>query len=53
MQTTPKEYRTTKLWRSTLRILRMLSAMTGKPMVKVADDLARKELAKVEKEQAK
>jgi len=50
---TPPKFETMKLWASTRTALRKLFALTGKSMVRIADEIVKKELAKVEKEQAK
>lgn len=44
--TTMKESQTIKIWRSTLRNLRGLYAVTGRPMVEILDELVTKEAKK-------
>lgn len=40
------EYQTIRIWKTTLKALRMLSAMTGKRMVVLLDELVRVALEK-------
>lgn len=48
-----EEFQTTKLWKVTIRKLRMIAALTGSSMVKVADRLANEELQRLDKKEDK
>jgi hypothetical protein len=45
------EYTTTRIWVQTLRMLKLIAAMTGESMVKVMDRLARQELERFKKQE--
>ena len=47
-----KEYSSTRIWTKTIKILRMLHALTGESIVAILHRLAQIELEKVKKEQA-
>ena len=48
MKTTSKDYQTIRIWQSTLQKLRLLYALTGRPMVEILDELVTAALAAVE-----
>ena len=45
------EYVTTKIWKHTLKKLRMLHALTGESMLAILDRVLTQELDRVQKEQ--
>ena len=44
------EYGTTRIWKRTLRKLRLIAALTGKTIVQVLDRLADRELERVQQD---
>jgi hypothetical protein len=44
------EYQTTRIWKRTLRKLRLIAALTGERIVQVLDRLADQELRRVQQE---
>jgi hypothetical protein len=42
-----KETQTIKIWKSTLKDLRVLYAATGRPMIEILDELVKKKLKEV------
>jgi hypothetical protein len=44
---TTKDFQTTKLWKQTIRKLKLLAALTGNSMVEVADRLVDEEIRKL------
>jgi len=47
------EYTTTRIWVQTLRMLKLIAAMTNESMVKVMDRLAKQELERLKKQEGK
>lgn len=45
-------YKTTRIWSSTLQMLRFIHAFTGESMVAILDRLARQELERLQREKA-
>jgi hypothetical protein len=45
------DYKTTRIWAETIKVLRMLHALTGESIVSILDRLAKQELERVLKEQ--
>jgi hypothetical protein len=50
MKTTP-EYQTIRIWTRTLRVLRLVAALTGERMVQVLDRLVTEELRRVQEQE--
>jgi hypothetical protein len=48
---TPPDYQAIRIWRRTLRGLRLIAALTGERMVKVLDRLVAEELQRVQKQE--
>ena len=51
MDITP--YKTTRIWGSTLQVLRFIHALTGESIVSILDRLAKQELERLQQEQTK
>ena len=43
-----KEHQTIKMWKTTLRNLRQIYAVTGGPMIQILDELIAKEVKRIE-----
>ncbi len=43
-----KEHQTIKMWKTTLRNLRLIYAVTGVPMIQILDELITKEVERIE-----
>ena len=43
-----KEHQTIKIWKTTLRNLRQIYAVTGVPMIQILDELITKEVKRIE-----
>jgi hypothetical protein len=44
------DYKTTRLWSSTLQVLRFIHAITGESIVSIIDRLAKQELERLQQE---
>jgi len=48
-----ENYKTTRIWSSTLQVLRFIHAITGESIVSIIDRLARQEFARLQQEKPK